>query len=92
MLMQTLPHRGPIGEQELVRLQNEVLALGVVVEKSLVESVDLLKQRDLHHSHQQMPTLSQRRGQKRVYPCPLKAELTGYWSAEGAHNEYSRNI
>jgi len=46
VLMQTFPHRGPIGEQEFERLQSEVPASGGVVEKSLVESVDLLKRRD----------------------------------------------
>ena len=40
MLMQTY-------EQELERLKNEALALGSLVEKSVVESVDMLKRRDL---------------------------------------------
>ena len=40
MLMQTF-------EQELQRLQNEVLALGDMVERAIVEAVDTLKQRDL---------------------------------------------
>ncbi len=34
-------------EQELQRLQDEVLVLGSMVEKALVESVDLLKKQDL---------------------------------------------
>ena len=34
-------------KQELERLQNETLALGGMVEKSVVESVDMLKRRDL---------------------------------------------
>jgi len=37
-------------EQELQRLQDEVLALGNMVERAIVESVDILKQRDLADS------------------------------------------
>jgi len=37
-------------EQELQRLQDEVLTLGSMVEDALVESVELLKQRDLEGS------------------------------------------
>lgn len=57
VLMQTPEH-------ELVRLQNEVLALGGVVGKSLVESVDLLKRRDLAGA-QRLIRLDQRIDKKR---------------------------
>jgi phosphate transport system protein len=57
MLMQTL-------EQELQRLQNEVLALSSAVEKSIVESVDVLKRRDLT-GIQRLITLDQRISKKR---------------------------
>jgi phosphate transport system protein len=57
MLMQTL-------EQELERLQNEVLALGGMVERSVVESVDTLKRRDPAGA-QQLTSLDQRIRKKR---------------------------
>ncbi len=37
----------PTYKQELERLQNEVLAMGGMVERSIVESIDMLKRRDL---------------------------------------------
>ena len=57
MLMQTF-------EQELLRLQNEVLALGGMVERSVVESVDVLKRRDLAGA-QRLTSLDQRIRKKR---------------------------
>jgi phosphate transport system protein len=51
-------------EQELERLQNEVLALGGMVEGSVVESVDMLKQRDLTGA-QRLISLDQRIRKKR---------------------------
>jgi phosphate transport system protein len=57
MLMQTY-------EQELERLKNEALALGGMVEKSVVESVDMLKRRDLVGA-QRLINLDQRINKKR---------------------------
>lgn len=34
-------------DRELQRLQNELLALGIMVEKAIVDSIEILKQRDL---------------------------------------------
>ncbi len=51
-------------KQELKRLQNEALALGGMVEKSVVESVDMLKRRDLAGA-QRLISLDQRIGKKR---------------------------
>jgi phosphate transport system protein len=51
-------------EQELERLQNEALALGGMVEKSVVESVDMLKRRDLVGA-QRLISLDQRINKKR---------------------------
>ena len=42
----------PVFEQELQRLQDEVLVLGSMVERALVESVESLKQRDREKSRQ----------------------------------------
>lgn len=57
MMMQTY-------EQELEHLQNEALALGSMVEKSVVESVDMLKRRDLAGA-QRVISLDQRISKKR---------------------------
>lgn len=64
MLTQAFPRRGSIGEQELEHLQNEVLALGSMVEKSVVDSVDMLKRRDLAGA-QRLISLDQRINKKR---------------------------
>jgi len=57
MLMQTY-------EQELERLQTEALALGDMVEKSVVEAIDMLKRRDLAGA-QRLISLDQRINKKR---------------------------
>jgi phosphate transport system protein len=57
VLMQTF-------EQEVLRLQNEVLALGGMVERSVVDSVDTLKRRDPGGA-QQLISLDQRIRKKR---------------------------
>jgi phosphate transport system protein len=64
MSTQTVARRGPISKQELERLQNEVLALGGMVERSVVESVDMLKRRDLAGA-QRLISLDQRINKKR---------------------------
>jgi len=64
MATQIFPHRGPVGEKELERLQNEVRALGSMVEKSVVDSVDMLKRRDLAGA-QRLVSLDQRISKKR---------------------------
>ena len=38
-------------ERELLALQHEVLALGIMVEKAILTSVDILKRRDLEAAH-----------------------------------------
>lgn len=57
MLMQTF-------ERELKRLQDEMLALGSMVERAIIESVDVVKRRDLTGS-QHLIVLSQRIKKKR---------------------------
>ncbi len=58
MLMQTF-------ERELQRLQDEMLVLGNMVESAIIESVDVVKRRDLTGS-QHLIVLSQRIKKKRV--------------------------